>query len=444
MDLSDRLSVSYYEMIAPINERHKVYLVRHRETGRLFVKKILSIYSADIYRELRQHPVEGIPRIIAFCEEGGRLTVIEEFISGVTLRDKIELACQSSHSSGRYPGNAGTSDGSASGSPIASADGSLAGSAVGLSADSADGSSAGFSTYSADDTLTIYKIGRYMVQLCGILEQLHSLDPPIIHRDVKPSNIMITSYDNVILLDLNAARYYSGNPNQEADTKLLGTHGYAAPEQYGFRESSPQSDIFSVGRTLKEAVGTLPYEDHTFDAVIAKCTQMDPSKRYTSAAALKAALRKSLNRYERSNPQKNPERHDLYGIRSPGRNDRDNLYDQDLVVNPYLPPGFRTLNPRNMLIASVFYAAVTDICFTLKIDNAFGVSLWFQRICILVIFLADTLIANDYLGIQRFTPLHKSPNRFVRALGTVLMITAVTLALFILTLLVVGLFFAPH
>ena len=49
MNLSDRLSVSYYETVLPINEHHKVYLVRHRETGRLCVKKILDIYSADVY-----------------------------------------------------------------------------------------------------------------------------------------------------------------------------------------------------------------------------------------------------------------------------------------------------------------------------------------------------------------------------------------------------------
>ena len=240
MNLSDRLSVSYYKTIAPINESHKVYLVRHQETGRLFVKKILDIYSIEIYKELQQHPVEGIPRIIAACEEDGKLTVIEEFISGTTLRDKIESA---------EPPN---------------------------------------------DPLSVSLIGSYMIQLCDILERLHSLDPPVIHRDIKPSNIMITGFDNIVLLDLNAARYYSGVPDQEADTKLLGTHGYAAPEQYGFMESRPQTDIFSVGRTLKDAVDALPYRDHTFDAVIERCTQMDPSKRYASAGALKTAIKRSL------------------------------------------------------------------------------------------------------------------------------------------------------
>lgn len=263
MNLSDPLSVSCYDNIAPINERHQVYLVRHQESGRLFVKKILSVYSADIYRKIRCHPVEGIPVIAAACEEDGRLTVIEEFISGTPLSDLIDLTRRS----GTAPYDPPENECPSSAIP--------------------------------NDPLTIPRIGRYMIRLCEILERLHSLDPPVIHRDIKPSNIMVTACDTVVLLDLNAARFYSGSPGRRTDTRLLGTHGYAAPEQYGFRESSPQTDLYAVGMTLKEAVDALPCEDHTFDAVIRKCTQMDPSKRYASAGALKAAIYWNLVRYER-------------------------------------------------------------------------------------------------------------------------------------------------
>ena len=262
MNLSDPSSVSCYDMIAPISESHQVYLVRHQESGRLFVKKILSVYSADIYRKIRRHPVAGIPVIAASCEEDGKLIVIEEFISGNTLSDLIELTRRSGTAPHYSPENECRS------------------------------------SVIPNDPLTIPGIGRYMIRLCEILERLHSLDPPVIHRDIKPSNIMITSCDTVVLLDLNAARFYSGTPGRKADTRLLGTHGYAAPEQYGFRESSPQTDLFAVGMTLKDTVEALPYEDHTFDAVIRKCTQMDPSKRYASAGALRAAIQRSLVRYE--------------------------------------------------------------------------------------------------------------------------------------------------
>lgn len=378
MDLSDRLAVSYYKTVAPINELHNVYLVRHQESGRLYVRKTLDIYSSDIYSSLQKHPVKGIPRILASCEEDGKLTVIEEFISGCTLLDKIECTQKAV--------NTGTGT---------------------IQEDAA-----------LYDTLTVSSIGRYMIQLCEILERLHSLDPPLIHRDLKPSNIMITNCDNVLLLDFNAARYYTGSPTQGQDTRLLGTQGYAAPEQYGFRESSPQTDIYSFGRILKQAVASLPSTDHTFDAVIDKCTQMDPSGRYPSASALKAALEKCLARYERST-----------------------LPDRNRMVNPYLPPGMRTLTPWKMLLALVTYAALFQLCLTMQIENSEGAGLWFQRIAVLIIFLVDVLIANNYLGIQKYAPFSQNPNKAVRILGIALLMAAVTLTLFITLVFIVGVFF---
>ena len=74
---------------------------------------------------------------------------------------------------------------------------------------------------------------------------------PIIHRDIKPSNIMITEQNHVVLLDFNAAKLYTNASTN--DTVLLGTKGYAAPEQYGFGSSSPQTDIYAIGVLIKEA-----------------------------------------------------------------------------------------------------------------------------------------------------------------------------------------------
>ena len=380
MDLSDRLAVSYYKTVAPINELHNVDLVRHQVTGRLCVRKTLDVYSSDIYSALYRHPVKGIPRILATCEENGKLTVIEEFISGCTLLDLIESTRK-----------AGSPD-------------------TGTAAEDV----------TLYDKLTVSSIGRYMIQLCEILERIHSLDPPLIHRDLKPSNIMITNCDNVILLDFNAARYYTGSTSQGQDTRLLGTQGYAAPEQYGFRESSPRTDLYSVGRILEEAVASLPVRDHTFDTVIDKCTQMDPSGRYPSAGALKAALEKCLARYEyRTSP------------------------DRSRTVNPYLPPGMRTLTPWKMLFAFVTYVAVFQLCLTMQIEKAEGVGLWFQRIAVLIIFLIDILVANNYLGIQKIAPFSRNPNRAVRILGVVLLMAIVTLALFFILIFIVGFFFVP-
>lgn len=80
--------------------------------------------------------------------------------------------------------------------------------------------------------LTSQYIIQYTEELCNILKELHAFCPPIIHRDIKPSNIIVTSSNHIVLIDFNAAKEYS--EIESSDTVLLGTKGYAAPEQYGF------------------------------------------------------------------------------------------------------------------------------------------------------------------------------------------------------------------
>ena len=89
MDFTHRLSASYYKTIAVMNESHKIYFVQHSETKKIFIKKILDVYNIDIYKYLYHNPVIGIPKIIDFYEENQQLTVIEEYISGTSLEDKI-------------------------------------------------------------------------------------------------------------------------------------------------------------------------------------------------------------------------------------------------------------------------------------------------------------------------------------------------------------------
>ena len=92
MDLDQRLAISYYKPIAAINEPHHVYLVQHQETKKIAIKKVLDVYNLAVYAELYRNPIAGTPRIINYCEEAGQLTVIEEYISGTSLQDKIRHA----------------------------------------------------------------------------------------------------------------------------------------------------------------------------------------------------------------------------------------------------------------------------------------------------------------------------------------------------------------
>ena len=90
---------------------------------------------------------------------------------------------------------------------------------------------------------------NYAEQICDVLHYLHSQNPPIIYRDMKPSNVMLRPDGKICLIDFGAAREYK--PENRSDTVLLGTKGYAAPEQYRMDgQSDARTDIYSFGVTL--------------------------------------------------------------------------------------------------------------------------------------------------------------------------------------------------
>lgn len=98
--------------------------------------------------------------------------------------------------------------------------------------------------------LPIEKIIDIVLQLCSVLEYLHSRQPPIIFRDLKPANVMITALSHVYLIDFGIARLFT--PGQEKDTTALGSYGYAPPEQYGKSQTTTRADIYSLGATLHQ------------------------------------------------------------------------------------------------------------------------------------------------------------------------------------------------
>lgn len=142
-------------------------------------------------------------------------------------------------------------------------------------------------------------------QLCDVLDYLHTRQPAIIYRDMKPSNVMLKPDGTVCLIDFGTAREYKGTNIQ--DTTCLGTIGYAAPEQFGGHgETDARTDIYCLGATLYHLVtghspAEPPYEMHPIrywdetlspglEAIILKCIQKNPNDRYQSCAELKYAL----------------------------------------------------------------------------------------------------------------------------------------------------------
>ncbi len=96
--------------------------------------------------------------------------------------------------------------------------------------------------------LPVAQVLDYALQLCDVLAYLHQQHPPIIFRDLKPTNVMVTANGHVFLIDFGIARIFK--EGQEQDTALLGSPGYAAPEQHGSAQTNPRSDLYSLGATL--------------------------------------------------------------------------------------------------------------------------------------------------------------------------------------------------
>ncbi len=149
------------------------------------------------------------------------------------------------------------------------------------------------------------KVVEWAKQICDVLGYLHSRKPPIIYRDMKPSNVMLKPDGNIVVFDFGTAREYKQG-NLE-DTTCLGTRGYAAPEQYGGQgQTDARTDIFCLGKTMYHLVtghnpGQPPYTTYPIrywnpklssglERIIRKCTQENPDERYQSCAELMYAL----------------------------------------------------------------------------------------------------------------------------------------------------------
>ncbi len=98
-------------------------------------------------------------------------------------------------------------------------------------------------------------------QLCVVLDYLHTQQPPVIFRDLKPANIMLNKQQQIYLIDFGIARLFK--PGQSKDTTALGSPGYAPPEQYR-QATSPRSDIYSLGATLHQMLTGTDPSQHPF------------------------------------------------------------------------------------------------------------------------------------------------------------------------------------
>ncbi|TMC20868.1 MAG: tetratricopeptide repeat protein [Chloroflexi bacterium] len=157
----------------------------------------------------------------------------------------------------------------------------------------------------ASKIIALEQVLAWGQQLCDVLHCLHTHEPPIIFRDLKPSNVMMSEHGHLYLIDFGIARVFK--PGQSHDTVALGSPGYAAPEQYGKAQSTPRSDIYSLGALLhclltgvdpseqpfffKQASELNPAVPYELDELLQRMLHMDAEKRPASAQEVLKVLR---------------------------------------------------------------------------------------------------------------------------------------------------------
>lgn len=149
-------------------------------------------------------------------------------------------------------------------------------------------------SYAAHHPMSAEEILRIGIALCDQLHALHSLVPPVIHRDVKPQNIIVRDDGTPVLIDFGISRVHS---EKKADTVVFGTEGFAPPEQYGFAQTDGRSDIYSLGMVLNwlmQGSGDIRKGTGGLERVIRRMTAFDPEHRYASALHARKALEHAM------------------------------------------------------------------------------------------------------------------------------------------------------
>ena len=237
------MSVVYLAMDRRLRKQWAVKEAQKKPGGNSDIYELTPIAEAKLLTEL-DHP--NSVRIVDIIEQDGSIFIVEDFVEGKPLSDEVENG-------------------------------------------------------PANPELVVH----WGMQLCDVLDYLHTRPTPIVYRDMKPANVQLQPDGKTItLLDFGIAKKYK--PQKTGDTKNIGTRGYAAPEQFDSnRQSDARTDVFSLGITLRSLLmGKTPYEAEFYDdirkqnpavtdglvKVIAKATNPNPANRYQTAFEFKQAL----------------------------------------------------------------------------------------------------------------------------------------------------------
>ena len=340
MELTKEYLLYQYEELGILEGNANVKIVRNSITGKIAVKKTMSMEQLPVYSFLRSQKSPFIPEIYDYFENGQQLIVIEEYVEGRNLEDIL-----------------------------------------------------------SEQSITAENACSIIGERCQALAPLHRATPPIVCRDLKPENIMLTLEGHVKFIDFDIARVVT--PGKTRDTMVMGTEGFAAPEQYGHRQTDGRSDIYALGVLLNYIIlHKLPVEEMisgNLRKIVQKCTALNPDERYQTVEQLATALKK-------------------YYL--PGKKLHSGATK---TWKKFLPPGFRSGSIWKMAAALLGYFFLIDLSLSLDIKEndiiLTGIQTFPQRAAFFTSQLVEIAFVFNYLGCREKTPILSSPIPTTRALG---------------------------
>ena len=320
MDVIEDYYLKKYEQLKVLADTNKckTLLMRNVDTGQLVVKKIMHKAAFDIYKGLKEIKNKNVVRVHECFIQGDECVAIEDYVNGKRFDDY-------------YQGN----------------------------------------------RLTLQEAVARAEELCNGLKAIH--EKGIVHRDIQPKNIIISNEGTLKIIDFDISR--KENREKSKDTELLGTVGYAAPEQYGFSQTSNRSDIYSVGVVLKEFFenqGLLSNE--YIEKIVNKCTEIDPKNRFSDVNELMLELSKVVKMDENHNePDKIMPKILNTSPKKPGKSQKTGKNSTENTPKKELPPitfkylldtipGYKSRKIVRMIISTIVYVWLIYIYATVALD----------------------------------------------------------------------------
>ena len=326
MTRAEEYRLSRYQELGQLREEKTMQLVRDQDNGRIGVKKVVSSELQSVYLFLKQHSGNYIPQIYECISDGDKLIVVEEYLTGKNLEEWMQEGKR----------------------------------------------------------FDIQEVAQIICELCRALKPLHDANPPLICRDLKTENVMLTADGRIKLIDFNIAR---------------------------------RTDIYALGVLFNYLlIGKLPVEELAAGIpgrLIRRCIAMNPDDRYQSVDELSEDMRKNDLYFGKTMEKRALYEQKYQGMRQKASQDTGDAW--------WKIPGFRSNNVWKMACAALGYLFLSVLCFSMTVTSKdgsqmTGMQLYINRICIFASQIGSVFVIGNYRGIREKIPFLNPQNKILRIL----------------------------